>query len=131
KDIEQKRGNVRAVALYNPSDTICSFSVPFSSLEFGGNVKVRDLVKHSDLGNFSGTFEQTLPAHSAMFLRIDGETRLEPTLYEAELAYVPVVTDVGDKLDGSTYAKDEEACGKMTVGILGGQPKNYTEEPER
>ena len=27
KDIEQKRGNVRAVALYNPSDTICSFSV--------------------------------------------------------------------------------------------------------
>ena len=28
KDIEQKRGNVRAVALYNPSDTLCSFSVP-------------------------------------------------------------------------------------------------------
>ena len=44
KDIEQKRGNVRAIALYNPSDTVCRFSVPFSSLEFGGNVKVRDLV---------------------------------------------------------------------------------------
>ena len=42
KDIEQKHGNVRAVALYNPSDTVCSFSVPFSSLEFGGNVKVLD-----------------------------------------------------------------------------------------
>ena len=27
KDIEQKRGNVRAVALYNPSDTVCSLDV--------------------------------------------------------------------------------------------------------
>jgi hypothetical protein len=50
--LEQKRGNVRAVALYNPSDTVCRFSVPFSSLEFGGNVKVRDLVRHSDKSSF-------------------------------------------------------------------------------
>lgn len=55
--------------------------------------KVRDLVKHNDLGSFSGTFEQTLPAHSAMFLRMEGETRLEPTtLYEAEWAYLPLST---------------------------------------
>ena len=33
KDIEQKRGNVRAVALYSPSDTICSFTVPMNILE--------------------------------------------------------------------------------------------------
>lgn len=127
KDIEQKRGNVRAVALYNPSDTICSFSVPFSSLEFGGNVKVRDLVKHSDLGNFSGTFEQTLPAHSAMFLRIEGETRLEPTLYEAEWAYLPLFNDLGKNPKGIIYAHDKEASGKMKVGFLGGQPENYAE----
>ena len=63
KDIEQKRGNVRAVALYNPSDTLCSFSVPFTSLEFGGNVKVRDLARQNDLGNFSDVFERTLPPH--------------------------------------------------------------------
>lgn len=127
KDIEQKCGNVRAVALYNPSDTICSFSVPFSSLEFGGNVKVRDLVKHSDLGNFSGTFEQTLPAHSAMFLRIEGETRLEPTLYEAEWAYLPLFNDLGKNPKGIIYAHDKEASGKMKVGFLGGQPENYAE----
>ena len=80
KDIEQKRGNVRAVALYNPSDTLCSFSVPFTSLEFGGNVKVRDLARQNDLGNFSDVFERTLPPHSAMFLRMEGETRLELSL---------------------------------------------------
>lgn len=44
KDIERKRGNVRAVALYNPSDTICSFTVPMNILELGGKVKARDLV---------------------------------------------------------------------------------------
>ncbi|WP_289198363.1 alpha-galactosidase [Bacteroides acidifaciens] len=127
KDIEQKRGNVRAVALYNPTDTVCSFSVPFSSLEFDGNVKVRDLVKRSDLGNFSGNFEQTLPARSAMFLRMEGETRLEPTLYEAEWAYLPLFNDLGKNPKGIIYANDKEASGKMKVGFLGGQLENYAE----
>ena len=130
KDIEQKRGNVRAVALYNPSDTVCSFSVPFSALEFGGNVKVRDLAKRSDLGNFSDVFEQTLPAHSAMFLRMEGETRLEPTLYEAEWAYLPMFNDLGKNPKGIIYAADQEASGKMKVGFLGGQPENYAEWSE-
>ena len=118
------------VALYNPSDTVCSFSVPFSSLEFGGNVKVRDLVKHNDLGSFSGTFEQTLPTHSAMFLRMEGETRLEPTLYEAEWAYLPLFNDLGKNPKGILYANDKEASGKMKVGFLGGQPENYAEWKE-
>ena len=54
KDIERKRGNVRAVALYNPSDTICSFTVPMNILELGGKVKARDLVKHQDLPEIKG-----------------------------------------------------------------------------
>ena len=95
KDIEQKRGNVRAVALYNPSDTVCSFSVPFSALEFSGNVKVR-----------------------------------EPTLYEAEWAYLPMFNDLGKNPKGILYAADQEASGKMKVGFLGGHPENYAEWPE-
>ncbi len=115
KDIEQKRGNVRAVALYNPSDTLCSFSVPFTSLEFGGNVKVRDLARQNDLGNFSDVFERTLPPHSAMFLRMEGETRLEPTLYEAEWAYLPLFNDLGKNPKGIIYAHDKDASGKMKI----------------
>ena len=130
KDIEQQRGNVRAVALYNPSDTVCTFSVPFSTLEFGGNVKVRDLVKHNDLGTFSGTFEQTLPAHSGMFLRMEGENRLEPTLYEAEWAYLPLYNDLGKNSKGIVYSYDRQASGKMKVGFIGGQPENYAEWSE-
>lgn len=40
KDIEQLRGNVRAAALYNPSDSTCDFHVPLELLELGGKVKV-------------------------------------------------------------------------------------------
>ena len=54
KDIEQKRGLTRAVALYNPSDQPCDFIVPFETLELGGEVKVRDLIKQEDLGKMKG-----------------------------------------------------------------------------
>lgn len=130
KDIEQKRGKVRAVALYNPADTPCSFSVPFSALEFEGKVKVRDLVKHTDLGSFSGSFEQEIPAHSAMILRMEGQTRIEPVLYEAEWAYLPLFNDLGKAPKGILYAADEKASGKMKVGYCGGSPENYAEWKE-
>ena len=67
KDIERKRGNVRAVALYNPSDTICSFTVPMNILELGGKVKARDLVKQQDLPEIKGgVLNRELPPHSVL-----------------------------------------------------------------
>lgn len=45
KDIEEKRGTVRAVALYNPTEETCSFRVPLSVLELEGTTRIRDLVK--------------------------------------------------------------------------------------
>ena len=50
-------GNVRAVALYNPSDTICNFTVPMNILELGGKVKARDLMKQQDLPEIKGCSE--------------------------------------------------------------------------
>lgn len=130
KDIEQKRGKARAVALYNPADTPCLFSVPFSALEFEEKVKVRDLVKHTDLGSFSGSFEQELPARSAIILRMEGQNRIEPVLYEAEWAYLPLFNDLGKSPKGILYAADEKASGKMKVGYCGGSPENYAEWKE-
>lgn len=130
KDIGQKRGKTRAVALYNPADTPCSFSVLFSALEFDGKVKVRDLVKHTDLGSFSGSFEQEIPAHSAMILRMEGQNRIEPVLYEAEWAYLPLFNDLGKAPKGILYATDEKASGKMKVAYCGGSPENYAEWKE-
>ena len=130
KDIEQKRGLTRAVALYNPSDADCAFSVPFADLELAGQVKVRDLAERADLGSFSDRLEMTLPARSARFFRLEAENRLEPTVYEAEWAYLPLFNDLGKNSKGIRYAYDAEASGRMKVGFLGGQPENYAEWTE-
>ena len=76
---------------------------------------MRDLVRHSDLGSFSGIFEQTLPAHSAMFLRMEGEARLEPTLYEAEWAYLPLFNDLGKNTKGIPRKTRQETFTGMEV----------------
>lgn len=130
KDIEQKRGKVRAVALYNPSDQPCSFFVPFETLELGGKVSVRDLTKQQDLGSFTGTLVQEIPAHSAMILRLEAESRIEPTLYEAEWAYLPLFNDLGKNSKIIQYAFDEKASGRIKVGYVGGSPENYAEWKE-
>ena len=74
KDIEQ---NVEMYVLWLSTIPIplCSFSVPFSSFEFWKRESTWSQEKMT--GKISPTFERTLPAHGAMFLRMEGETRLE------------------------------------------------------
>lgn len=126
KDIEQERGKMRAVALYNPSDTTCNFNVPLKILEMGGKVKVRDLIKQKDLPTVRGNLQYQLPAHSALILRMEAEERLEPEHYEAEWAYLPLFNDLG-KHRNVLYAPQEGASGGMKIGYLGGSAENYAE----
>ena len=131
KDIERKRGNVRAVALYNPSDTICSFTVPMNILELGGKVKARDLVKHQDLPEIKGgVLNRELPPHSVLILRMESEKRLEATVYEAEWAYLPCFNDLGKTPKSIVYAPLHEASGGMKVSYLGGRKENFAEWKE-
>lgn len=131
KDIEKKRGNVRAVALYNPSDTVCSFTVPMDMLELGGKVKVRDLVKQQNLPDVKdGTLKHELPPHSILMLRMESEKRLEPTVYEAEWAYLPCFDDLGKTPKNILYAPLQEASGGMIVSYLGGRKENFAEWKE-
>lgn len=127
KDIVKKRGNVRAIALYNPSDTVCAFNVPFPVLELDGKVKVRDLVKQQSEGTKTGGLSYEVPAHSVKILRLEAEQRLEPTRYEAEWAYLPQYNDLGKRSRGVTYIAHKEASGKMIVSNLGGEAENYAE----
>ena len=127
KDIEQKRGKARAMALYNPSDSICSFSVPTACLELGGTIKVRDLIKHKTIDTNKEYLEYELPPHSAKFFRIEAEKRLESSLYEAEWAYLPCYDDLGTRSKSIRYAPCEKASGKMTVSFIGGSSENYAE----
>lgn len=131
KDMEQKRGKVRAVALYNPSDKACAFSVPMETLELGGKVKVRDLVKRCDWPDVKrGSLTREVPPHSVCILRMEAEERLEPTRYEAEWAYLPCYNDLGKTAKDVVYAPHPGASGGMTVKYVGGRRENYAEWKE-
>lgn len=127
KDIEKERGLARAVALYNPSDSVCSFNVPFDMLELGGAVKVRDVIEQKELGIMKETIKQTVPPHSVRIWKLTAERRLEPTSYEAEWAYLPCYDDLGKKSKQIYYAPSPDCSGQMKIGHVGGKEENYAE----
>lgn len=130
KDIEQKRGVMRAVALYNPADTIAHFSLSLRDVELDGKIEVRDLVHCVDLKSVKENLRMEVPSHSVRILRLKGEKRLEPTRYEAEWAYLPCFNDLGKQKRIVTYIPMLQASGGMKVGYLGGSKENYAEWKE-
>lgn len=127
KDIEQEMGKTRAVALYNPSDEICSFNAPLNILELDGETKVRDLIKKKDERPVKDFIKYDVVPHGVKILRIEGEKRIERTIYEAEHAYLNLFDALGKYKRGVNYMPFEEASGRMTICNLGGHKDNYAE----
>ncbi len=127
KDLEELRGNVRAVALYNPSDTVCRFHVPLSLLELKGKVAVRDLINRKDLGKVEDAITETVAPHSVKIWRLTGKERTERTEYEAECAFLPCFDDLGKQSKPVLYLSDDNCSGKMKVSHVGGREENYAE----
>ena len=123
KDILEKWGNTRAVALYNPADTSMRFTLTPEEIEMTGTLTVRDLNLNADLGECS-SIEMTLPPHSAKMLKVSGE-RIEPTLYEAEWGYCPDFTAI--KGTGVKYVPMEGTSGRAVAMNLGGSESNCLE----
>ena len=123
KDIIEKWGNTRAVALYNPADTSMRFTLTPEEIEMTGALTVRDLNLNADLGECS-SIEMTLPPHSAKILKVSGE-RIEPTLYEAEWGYCPDFTAI--KGTGVKYVPMEGTSGRAVAMNLGGSESNCRE----
>ena len=123
KDILEKWGNTRAVALYNPADTSLRFTMTPEEIEMTGALTVRDLNLNADLGECS-SIEMTLPPHSAKILKVSGE-RIEPTLYEAEWGYCPDFTAI--KGTGVKYVPMEGTSGRAVAMNLGGSESNCLE----
>lgn len=130
KDIEQKRGRARAVALYNPSDKPCTFVVPCVELELGGKVKVRDLIYRKNERSVKSVLQYEVPAHGVRIFRIEGEKRLEPVRYEAEQAFLNLFDDLAKRERGVIYMPYKGASGGMVVSNLGGSHDNYAEWKE-
>ena len=123
KDILEKWGKTRAVALYNPADTSMRFTLTPEEIEMTGTLTVRDLNLNADLGECS-SIEMTLPPHSAKILKVSGE-RIEPTLYEAEWGYCPDFTAI--KGTGVKYVPMEGTSGRAVAMNLGGSESNCLE----
>lgn len=125
KDIEKKRGTVRTVALYNPTDAACSFDVPLSVIELEGKCRIRDLVKRKDEVSTDKSICFDVPAHGVKILRVEGKKRIEPVVYEAEQAFLNDFDDLAKRKRSVSFMPYEQASGKMTVTNLGGHKDNY------
>lgn len=126
KDIEELYGKTRVVAFYNSGDLRAEVTIPFADLDLAGTVKVRDLFTHSDRGEMTEKMTVKLPPHGTYIYRLEAETRLERTLYEAETAYLSKYTEIKNNQEyRSGIYEDNEACsGREYVTWLGGDPKN-------
>lgn len=125
KDLGQERGTVRAVALYNPSDEPCAFTVPLHLLELAGKTQVRDLVRRKDEPAVREALRYTVVPHGVRILRLSAERRVERTLYEAEQAYLHQYDALAKRKRGVLHLPYEGASGGMTVSCLGGHKENY------
>lgn len=119
KDVEKRFTGPRALTLYNPSDSVVTFSVPSELMGFAGEVAVRDLNQRKDLGTCE-VLEMTMPAHSARLFKVEG-TRQDVNVYEGEWAYVEDFTRVRQKEITKYEEYPGASCGVAATSV-GGRP---------
>jgi hypothetical protein len=126
KDLEKLNGTKRAFAVYNPDDQAKTVQVGFADLDLAGTVKLRDVFQKRDLGEFTETYEVSVPAHGTRIYVADAETRTERIRYEAEAGYNSVYQEIKNNQDEKTgsYSADGNCSGGYKAGWLGGRDKN-------
>lgn len=134
KDLEKKHGTVRAVAFYNPSDSLVFFSVSLKELELGGKARATDVIRHEAVkvrqvknadGSLSHVVQAEVPAHGIRVMRVEAKMRLEAARYEAEWAYLSAYDDLGKRKMPVKYVPVEGASGCICVANVGGEEDNY------
>ncbi|MDE6338450.1 MAG: hypothetical protein K2K97_01520, partial [Muribaculaceae bacterium] len=126
KDIENRFGDTRAVAVYNPSSVSRTVNLDLEKLELGGNVALRDLVKREDIGSFASKYRVTVPSHGVVVLKAVAESRLERERYEGECGYISDYQEVlnNEYLRTGIYVEDNNCSGGFKAGWLGYKEEN-------
>ena len=126
KDVDEKYGTKRAVAFYNPTNSSLSMSIDFKTLELVGDVKVRDLFEKKDVGVMNGSMSVTVPAHGTRIYKLEAESRLERTVYEAETAWLSAYQELKNhEVEGTANYLEDAACsGGVKVGWIGNRAGN-------
>lgn len=126
KDVDEKYGNKRAVAVYNPTNSTVTVNVDFGKLDLAGDVQVRDLFEKSDIGTRNGSMSVTVPAHGTRIYKLTADERVERTVYEAETAWLTEYQELKnhEALGVGSYIADAACSGGMKVGWVGGKAGN-------
>ena len=126
KDILTLHGNTRAVALYNPSDREEEMCISFSEVDLGGNVKVRDLFEHQDLGEKEGSLSVVVPPHGTRIYKLEAEKRLDRYIYEAETGFMHDYQEIynNQSVGSAIYETNSAASGGAYASWLGGKRSN-------
>ena len=128
KDLQQRQGLTRIVALYNPTDTAKTVQVGFADLELDDVITVRNLYAQTDVKlpkNATGISEQ-VPAHGCRLYRLTASNRLQRRLYEAETAYLSSYQEIKNNQAFLTaiYEEDGLCSGGVKASWLGGRADN-------
>ena len=123
KDAEEFFGKKRAVAFYNPTNSVVKADVDFSLLDLAGNVKVRDLFEREDIGEKVGSMSVQVPAHGTRIYLLEAEERLERTIYEAETAWLSKYQEI-NTFETVRYSENSICSGGAMVGYLGNSAEN-------
>ena len=126
KDVETLNGTKRAFAVYNPNDETKKVTVSFADIDLAGNVKLRDVFMRRDLGDFTESYEVSLPAHGTRIYVAEADTRLERTRYEAETAFISDYQEIKNNQSERTGIYEDLASysGGFKAGWLGYSEQN-------
>ena len=129
KDADELFGRSRYVAFYNGTESEREFTLDPAKLYLSGKIEMFDLVERADAGTLSTDWIVKIPPHGAKFYRLDGEERLERTLYEAEAGFLSDYQTIRNGWEAGTAYVCEgpyaaQASGGMVVKYLGRRETN-------
>ena len=129
RDVEELYSTQRVFCIYNPTDAQKRVTVLFDDIDLGGNVTLRDLFQHRDLGTKTEQYSVSVPAHGLRIYRAEAEQRLERRRYEAETAYIPCYQELRNNQTfvNGIYSYDTACSGGLKAGWLGNSEKNRLE----
>lgn len=126
KDIKQRNGKSRAFAIYNPNENDTTVCLDFRLIDMSGNVKIRDIFEHKDIGEFEGSMNVNVPAHGIRIYTAKAQQRLERSMYEAECGYISDYQEIVNNITAGTaiYVFDNKFSGGHKVSWLGRKAQN-------
>lgn len=126
KDVARLDSTTRAVALYNPTDSVRRISVGLDEIQLSGPTSVRDVLNRIDLAPVTDSLSALIPPHGVGVYLLDGRRRIMRKCYEAENAFLSCYQELYDPDYAGTayYAPHDKASGGMVVRNMGLTPAN-------